>query len=90
MKKTIAALVIASMLAGCGHPATIQGKEYPTYGFLNADMHKSEKICYEISVGNVVWSIILSETLIAPVYFVGWSIFNPVGPKVDGKCGIDV
>lgn len=96
MKKIIASLLIASIvLMGCGHPGDFQSpstgkmKEYPTYGFFNADSSKSAEMCYEVSVGNVVWSIILVETIIMPVYFIGFSIFNPIGPKVDGKCGID-
>lgn len=36
---------------------------------------------YELCVGNVVWSIILVETLIAPLYFIGWSIMEPVSVK---------
>lgn len=45
-------------------------------------------IKYKISVGNVVWSIILVETIIAPVYFIGWSIKNPICKKKDYKPGV--
>lgn len=92
MKKMIFSLAGASLLlASCGRPIVHQGKEYPTYGFLNEDSSKSDKMCYEVSVGNVIWSIILIETLIMPIYFVGFSLFNPVGPKnKDGECGIDI
>jgi hypothetical protein len=90
MKKLIASALIVSLLAGCGHPLQVANKEYPTYGLFNTDSSKSDKMCYEVSVGNVVWSIILIETIVAPVYFVGWSLFNPVHPKPEsGKCGID-
>lgn len=92
MKKTLAFVAAASLLlAGCGRPIEYKGKEYPTHGVFNEDTAKSEKMCYEVSVGNVIWSIILVETIIAPVYFVGWSLWNPVGPKgPNGECGIDV
>jgi len=95
MKKLIVILLSASFLSACGNPASFKVenkvKEYPTYGFLNSDTQKSEKICYEVSVGNVVWSIILIETVVAPVYFIGFSLFNPVSVKnVSGTCpGID-
>ena len=93
MKKTIAALLIASMLTGCGAPRglTVDGKvkEYPTYGFLNQDTSKSEKVCYEVSVGNIVWSVLLVETIIAPIYFIGFSLFNPVRVKDGQSCNID-
>ena len=95
MKKIIACIIIASLLAGCGAPLDVtqadgSTKTYPTYGFFNQKTEKSDKMCYEVSVGNVVWSIILFETVIAPVYFIGFSLYNPTGPKdASGKCGID-
>jgi hypothetical protein len=96
MKKTVASVVIAAlMLAGCGHPLDVtqpdgSTKTYPTYGFINQNSQKSEKMCYEASFGNIVWSVFTIETVILPVYFIGWSIFNPIGEKVNGKCpGID-
>jgi hypothetical protein len=90
MKKLIASVLITSMLAGCGHPLDVGEKTYPTYGLFNSDVAKSEKMCYEVSVGNVVWAIILIETIVFPVYFIGWSLFNPVKVKPEsGKCGID-
>jgi hypothetical protein len=42
---------------------------------------KHDSIIYEPSLGNVVWSIVLIETVVAPVYFVGWSIMEPVKKK---------
>lgn len=95
MKKLISILISASLLTACGNPASFnvnnKVKEYPTYGFINSNTQKSEKICYEVSVGNVIWSIILFSTVVAPVYFVGFSLFNPVSVKnTDGTCpGID-
>lgn len=97
MKKLISILISASLslLTACGNPASFnvnnKVKEYPTYGFINSNTQKSEKICYEVSVGNIIWSIILFETVAAPVYFVGFSLFNPVSNKSDdGTCsGID-
>lgn len=95
MKKIIIAALLVSLLAGCGQPRvlTVDGKakEYPTYGLFNQNASKSEKVCYDISVGNVVWSIIGFDSVILPVYFAGFSLFNPVGVKnAEGKCpGID-
>ena len=89
MKKVIAAVLVASMLSACGNPAVLGGKEYPTYGLINEGTSKSEKVCYEAVFGNVVWSVLLIETVIMPVYFVGWSLWEPVSLKKDGKCGVD-
>lgn len=96
MKKLIALTLAASIvLAGCGNPRDLptgpknEMNHYPTYGLFNAHTEKSDKVCYELSVGNVVWSILLLYTVVAPVYFVGWSLFNPVAAKPEGGCGID-
>lgn len=83
MKKALAVILTAAVLAGCGQPAWIGGKKYDTYGFFNSVTKKNPNIQYEVSVGNVVWSIILIETVVFPVYFVGFSLFNPIGPKTD-------
>jgi hypothetical protein len=93
--KTVAGLAAATLiLTGCGSPQelTVAGKskEYPTYGFINADTMKSANVCYEVSIGNVIWSIVLVETIAAPIYFLGFSLFNPVSVKnPNGSCGID-
>ena len=92
MKRIIAAVMIAVMLTACGHPAdiTINGttKEYPTYGIVNRDTSMSPNVCYELSIGNVIWSILLVETVIAPIYFIGFSIYNPIRPKGPDGCGL--
>lgn len=89
MKKIIIVGLLASLLTGCGQPLAVNNKVYPTYGFFNEDTSKSKDMCYEVSVGNVVWSIIGIENIIMPVYFIGFSLFNPISKKVDSKCGID-
>lgn len=92
MKKLVVSALIAAslLLSACGQPATIDGKNYPTYGLVNADSQKSADVCYDLSVGNVVWSILLIETVVAPIYFFGFDIYNPISKRgVNGKCGID-
>lgn len=90
MKKVLIAVLLVSMLTACGEPRVLGGKEYPTYGLFNQNSSKSEKVCYDLSVGNVVWSIIGIENIVMPVYFLGFSLFNPVSLKdAMGACGID-
>jgi len=96
MKKLVAVVLAASLaLAGCGDPRNLptgpggEQKFYPTYGLFNQSTAKSDKVCYELSVGNVIWSIILIETIVFPIYFIGWSLFNPVGVKGPNGCGVD-
>ena len=87
---------MVAMLSACGRPATLQpigkpAREYPTVGIFSSASARSDHICYEVSIGNIIWSILLIETVVMPVYFVGWSLYNPVSVKrADGTCpGID-
>jgi hypothetical protein len=66
---------------GCGNQKTIDNITYDTYGLFNKSEKMNPDIEYEIIVGNVVWSIILIETIVAPVYFVGFSLYQPVAKK---------
>ena len=86
MKRAICILVAASvLLAGCAKPAVVCGVEYGSYGLLNSDDKKNPDVEYEVVWGNVVWGALLAETIIAPIYFFGFSIFQPVGPKSEIK-----
>lgn len=68
-------LALLALLTGCGKPKIIHGTRYETQGLFT---EKNPSIHYEVSAGNVVWSILLIETIAFPVYFVGFSIWNPV------------
>lgn len=48
-----------------------------TYGLITRDK-KVDGVHYEVSTGNVVWSILLAESIVAPVYFLGFSLYEPV------------
>lgn len=88
MKRFVAALTLTAFLgvvSGCGDTKVIDGVEYDTYGLLNEDTKKNPNIQYELIVGNLVWGILLVETLFAPVYFFGFSLFEPVGKKPPHK-----
>ena len=85
--KTLSIVVILFFLfsvSGCGDTKMINGVEYDTYGLLNADDKKNDKVQYELIWGNLIWGCILVGSVIAPVYFFGFSIFEPVGEKTDG------
>jgi hypothetical protein len=80
--KTIAIIIALSIaLAGCGEPRYLGGRYYPTYGVLNESSHRSDAVCYEISFGNVIWGLVLIESVIFPLYFFGFSLYNPVRLK---------
>jgi uncharacterized protein YceK len=87
------ALVACLTLTGCGAPQTLttgtQTRTYPTYGLFNASTSQSNQVCYDISVGNVIWSVILIETIVVPIYMIGFSLYNPVRARGAAGCGID-
>jgi hypothetical protein len=78
MKKLLIALVACVMLAGCGDSKVLEGTKYPTYGFLTEQADKDPNVRYRLIMGNVIWSVLLVETIAAPVYFVGFSLYEPV------------
>jgi len=80
-KKLISVLVIVSMIflvSACGRTKTINNKEYDTVGLFN---EHNPKIEYKVIWGNVILGIILIETIIAPIYFFGFSCMEPVRIK---------
>ena len=85
MKKKLVALVvvICLTLAGCASSKNINGTYYDTVGFATLDK-KDSCVHYDFVVGNLIWSIILFETIVTPVYFLGWSIYELIGEKYEG------
>jgi len=88
MKRFIAGTLIAVCLFGlfgCASPKNINGIRYDTYGILNASDKKNPNISYEVSIGNIIWSALLVETIIVPIYFIGFDLYEPVGVKNAGE-----
>ena len=42
---------------------------------------KNENVEYDVIWGNVILGAVFFETFVAPIYFFGFSMFKPVGPK---------
>ena len=88
MKKFIAMLSLVAFLGavsiGCGSDYRVNGKLCPTYGLINAEQEKCQDVKYKVIVGNVVWSVVLFSTIIAPVFFLGFSIYE-VDPREPRK-----
>ena len=84
MKKTIAVMILLSVLfMGCARELTVDGKTYKSYGLINQENDKVPTIQYEPCWGNIIWGCLLFETVLAPIYFFGFSLFEPVGVKGD-------
>jgi len=84
MKKIITVLLMVFFvltMVGCSSNKVIDGKKYKTYGLINKDDEKDPDIEYELVVGNLVWGCLLVETVVAPVYFFGFDLYEPVGKK---------
>lgn len=71
------------LLAACGNDRMINGKLHETYGFINKDQSKDPNVTYRIITGNVIWGVVLVETLVMPLYFFGFSLYEPVDPGLD-------
>ena len=74
----VLSVAIAVVVSGCASEKVIDGVNYETYGLLNVDDAKKPCISYSRVTGNIVWSVLLSETVVAPIYFVGFSLYEPV------------
>lgn len=92
MKRSIAAIVALSLLlAGCGTYSTPEARPYQSYGPFNASTYKSKNVCYEVSAWSIIWGIVLVETIVAPIYFFGYNLYNPTRLKksADDDCSAD-
>lgn len=79
MKKIIAlicVLFLLSGLVGCATEKNVDGKYCGTYGLFNVE-NKCEGVPYRTVVGNIFWGIVLVETIVAPIYFFGFSLYEP-------------
>ena len=88
MKKLLILLIVLCLTA-CGQPMHHQGKVYPTYGVLNSQTEKSDAMCYRAIFGNAIWALLLAETIVGPIYFVGFDLYEPYRVKTEKGCGID-
>lgn len=84
MKRPLIALALACavLLTACGaDEKTIDGVTYGTYGIVNKEEMRNPNIQYEISGWSVFWSVVFCETIVVPVYFIGWDMYQPVTKK---------
>lgn len=88
MKHLIITLILTMLVtAGCADNMYHDGKCIETYGLFNEHSTREDNnkvatnIEYELAWGNIIWSIILSETIFAPVYFIGFSLMEPVSAE---------
>lgn len=84
MKKLLFLALCVLTLASCADSKkfNIDGKEVTVepYGWFDLSQ-KNDSVNYRVNTGNVVWSIILSETVVVPVLLTGDQLFEPVSKK---------
>jgi hypothetical protein len=76
-------LLAVLLLAGCGETKVIDDVEYDTIGLINQSEKRNPDIQYEPIWGNIVWGGLLVYTVAAPVYFYGFSMWEPICKKED-------
>ena len=89
MKNLFTLLIVAlalMLLTSCADSkefTTKQGKKFTVepYGWANSDAMKNDSVIYQACVGNIVWDILLCETVVVPVVLTGWSLYEPVRLK---------
>ncbi len=82
LKKAVYLLLAVSIVfigSGCASNKVINGIEYNTYGLLDASENKNPNIRYNVVWGNVIWGTVLLPTIIGPIYFWGFSMWEPAG-----------
>ena len=83
MKKILlAAVVVASLFASCSDEKTFTKKDgssftAQSYGWASKE-NKVEGVEYKLNVPDVVLSVVLSETIIAPVLITTYDVWEPV------------
>jgi hypothetical protein len=83
MKYIALILISLIMFSGCGVSKNIKGVERKPVGIVNMFVPQlgstySKSISYEPCWGNVVLGIVFAPTVIAPLYFFGFSCLNPI------------
>lgn len=85
MIKRVSIFIIVVLMvittSACSKNAIFNDVEYETYGFINKYEVRNTHIRYKIVWGNVLLGIVFFETIIAPVYFFGYDLYEPIGVK---------
>jgi len=84
LKQLILVFIIGFTLISCADNKTLtingQTQVIESYGWFDESI-ANECVNYQVVTGNVVWSVILIETIIAPIIITGNGLWEPVGVK---------
>jgi hypothetical protein len=76
-------MFVVLFTTSCADSLKVDGKTYRPYGFMDEEEFKDPNVVYKPHAPNIVGAIIFSETLIFPIYVLGWEFYEPVGLKND-------
>lgn len=89
MKNIFILIITILLLSSCADNKVIEvngeNKLFKPYGLVNEERVRNDSVYYEISPESIVWSIVLCETIIAPVYLIGWELYEPIEIKKEIK-----
>lgn len=85
MKKLFLLIAITLIISSCADEKTLtlngRNETFEPYGWADYDELKNDSIYYKVCIGNVVWSVIGCETVIAPIWLTGWDLYEPIKVK---------
>lgn len=87
MKKLLfLAIIIATLFTSCADSKEFvdnKGQSFTAepYGWANSEEMKIDTVLYKPCVGNIVWDVILVETIFVPIWLTGWEFYEPVALK---------
>jgi hypothetical protein len=87
MKKLSLIILSLLILSSCADDRTIDGITYRPYGLFNEDDCKNDSIHYEVPTRVIVSTVIFSETIIVPLYNLGFNLYEPTCTKSKMKKG---
>jgi len=75
MKKLLSvliAIIFCMSLISCGNVRAVGGRAYGTHGIIGEHHNRNHNVEHRVAFGNIFWNIILIETIVAPIYFIGF------------------
>ncbi len=79
---SLGVILFLLVFCGCADTKIIDGVVYDTRGLIHKVTDDfNPDIEYHIVWGNMIWGVVLSASIVAPIYFFGFSMFEPVGRK---------
>lgn len=92
MKKTtlLFILLIGILFTSCADSKTFTDNKGQTftaepYGWANQSEQKYDTVIYDVCVGNVVWDVLLFETVVVPIWLTGWELYEPIRLKTKAE-----